>query len=130
MTRDMELIRTLLFRLEALSSAHSIYLIGGHDEELAVDGKTPDEVEYHLALMKEAGLIECPGSGSMDGRISFRRLTWQGHDFIETVRDPTIWEETKTTAKKAGVSTIEFFWGIAKEVAKAEIKKHTGFDLQ
>ncbi|MDP4026262.1 DUF2513 domain-containing protein [Methylobacterium sp. NEAU 140] len=57
------------------------------------------------------------------------RLTWRGHEFLDTIRDDEVWAQTKQTAKGAGTGAIEFVWGIAKEVAKAEIKRRTGLDV-
>lgn len=130
MRRDMELIRELLLRLEALPlGPHSLIHVRGSDEEMAIEGRSPDEIEYHLDLLREAGLIECPGSQPLAGGVIFRRLSWEGHDFIDTVRDNEVWSQTKDTAKKAGSGAIEFVWGIAKEITKAEIKRRTGFDV-
>jgi hypothetical protein len=61
--------------------------------------------------------------------IGFRCLTPAGHDFLDTVRNPAVWEKTTKVAEKAGAGTIELFWSIAKEIVKAEIKRHTGLDL-
>ena len=45
MKRDMDLIRELLLKLEALNiRPGGIVLIGGHDEELALQGRAADEV--------------------------------------------------------------------------------------
>lgn len=130
MKRDMDLIRELLLRLESLPvRPGGVVLISGRDQELAVEGRSPDEVDYHLSLIKEASFIECPGSGSLDGRISFRRLTWHGHEFLDAIRDPEIWRKTKDSAKKAGSTAIDFMWSVAKDIAKAELKRHIGIDL-
>lgn len=130
MKRDMDLIRELLLKLESLNiRPGAIVLIGGHDEELAIEGRAADEIDYHLALIKEAHLIECPGSGSMDGRISFRRLTWSGHDFLDSVRDPKIWEKTKSSAEAAGGFTIDLLKDIAKGFVRKQIEEYTGVKL-
>jgi hypothetical protein len=49
-------------------------------------------------------------------------LTWQGHEFLDSVRDPDIWQKTK--ARVAPVATAAF--GVMLEVAKAEIRKKLG----
>ena len=59
MKRDMDLIRELLLKLEALPlRPGEIHLVSGHDEELAIEGRSADEIEYHLDLIREAGFIE------------------------------------------------------------------------
>ncbi len=98
-------------------------------EEIAVQGYDVAQIDYHLGQIRRAGFIDEGGSRPMSG-IGFRCLTPHGHDFLDTVRDPTVWDKTTKAAEKAGAGTLDFFWGIAKEIAKAEIKRHTGFDLQ
>ena len=52
-----------------------------------------------------------------------------GQDFLESVRDETVWAKTREGAKKLGGVTFDMFIGLAKEYAKAEVKKRLGFDL-
>jgi Hypothetical protein (DUF2513) len=131
MKREMDLIRKLLLKLEAFPMGHvsSVVLIGGIDSELAIDGATPNDVDYHLALLQERELIDSPGSRSMDGRISFRRLTWEGHDFLDSVRDDEIWRKTKLGAQQAGGWTFDLIKDLAKGFIKTQIKKHTDVEL-
>lgn len=126
MKRDMDLIRDLLLRIEdASEEPNSSAFIEECDET------EKDRVTKHLRLLHEAGLIKGIISNLLRGRwrIQNIELTWQGHDFVGTVRDPEVWARTKETAQKAGTGAIELVWGIAKEVAKAEIKRRTGFDV-
>ena len=126
----MNLIRSLLIKLEELPIRRSgIVHITPDAEEIAVSGYDVDQIEYHLSQSLQAGFIDDGNVRPAIG-IGFRCLTPRGHDFVDTLRDPTIWDKTNKAAKAAGVSTIEFFWGIAKEIAKAEIKRHSGFDVQ
>lgn len=57
------------------------------------------------------------------------QLTWHGQDFLDSVRDPTVWDKTRDGAKKLGGVTFEMFIGLAKEFAKAEAKKRLNLDL-
>lgn len=58
-----------------------------------------------------------------------KRLTWQGHDFLDKVRDPEIWHATKEGAKKAGGFSLELLGALAKGFLKKKIEAHTGVDL-
>jgi DNA-binding transcriptional ArsR family regulator len=129
MKRNMDTIRTLLLRLEALPMSPSdIVIIGGSDEELQIDGQEPDAVDYHLYLLRENGLIDSPGSQPLNGRITFRRLTWAGHDFLDSVRDDEIWRKTKLGAEQAGGWTFDLITDLAKGLIKTQIKKYTGVE--
>ena len=49
-------------------------------------------------------------------------LTWQGHEFLDTVRDPEIWRKTKERAGSVASVGVSFIW----EIAKAELKAKLG----
>lgn len=60
--------------------------LNGHDPAMAMDGYSPDQITYHLELLREDGLIDSPGSQPMIG-VSFRSLTSRGHDFLENIQN-------------------------------------------
>lgn len=112
MKRDIDLIRELLFKLETLPP-NRIVRFQASDAELHIDGHTPEEVFYHLGLVKEASLIHSEGSGRM-GSIEFAGLTWAGHDFLDSVRSPDVWDKTKAAAAKVGGFTVDILVASAK----------------
>ena len=129
MRRDMGLIRELLLQLEALPMRPGgVSSIVPDENTLAVPGHSLDEIKYHLSQIEQSGFVDNGGVRPANG-IGFRCLTPVGHDFLDTVRDPEIMRKTTDAAKKVGGGSIEFFWSIAKEIAKAEIKRHIGLDL-
>jgi Hypothetical protein (DUF2513) len=129
MKRDMDLIRTLLLRLEALPMRPGgIAHLTAADKALAVPGKTVEEVDYHLCQIEKSGLIDPGGVAPMVG-IGFRCLTWEGHNFVDSVRDDAIWHEAKEGAKKAGSLSLELLGALAKGLIKKKIEQHTGVNL-
>jgi hypothetical protein len=127
MRRDLGLIRELLLKLEPLSSPHAWRLIHPADPEVQVEGRSPDEIEYHLQMLVERGLVEEPRSGPMEG-IMFKRLTWEGHDYLDAVRDPKVWSKTKEATERVGSWTFEIVKELAKQYIKSELAK-IGVDL-
>ena len=121
MTRDMDLIRDLLLGIDAeplLDGNH--WVTPGQQHKLGVIGKySEDEVAYHLVLLIEAGLVV--GNTTMDMPI-VSRLTWEGHELVNNIRDTGIWARTKHRVKDLPTVGI----GVLVEVAKAEIKRHLG----
>lgn len=87
MTRDMDLIRELMQRLEGFPGGGSIFHIKADDDEVQVAGFDYDQIDYHLSLIERSGLIEPCGSRPMVG-ITFKQLSWAGHDFVDSTRDP------------------------------------------
>jgi hypothetical protein len=125
----MDLIRELLLKLETIpGGTGAVYIFAPGDKEVGVEGYTPEQIQYHLTLLKEIRFIEAPGSQPLIG-ITFSRLTWAGHDYIDAVRDPDIWRKTKQSAEAAGGFTVDILSDLAKGLIRTQIKKYTGVDL-
>jgi DNA-binding transcriptional ArsR family regulator len=100
--RDMELCRRILIELE--SKPFSTGLI-----EIEFDDVSPEDVAYHIKLLKEAGLIDAEDISTM-GRLRWRAksITWDGHDFIEAIKDDSRWSKAKDFVIEGGkVVTLE-----------------------
>jgi Hypothetical protein (DUF2513) len=61
--------------------------------------------------------------------IMFRRLTWEGHDFLDAIRDPEIWCKTKSGAEEVGSFTFDLLKELAVGLIKTKIEQHTGVKL-
>ena len=126
----MDTIRSLLLRLEGLNeNVHRIQLINGGSPALAIEGVSHEQIDYHLSLIREKGLIEPAEGGTMDGSIYFRRLTWEGHDFLDSVRDDDIWKKTRNGAQEVGSWTFDLVKDLAKGFIKKQIEQRTGVIL-
>lgn len=101
MKRDMDLVRELLLKVEEAPA-------DGLDEieNLKIDKFTTQEIFYHIALLKEAGLVEAHINYANDGPNSawITRMTWNGHELLDAIRDETVWGKTKEELKKVGGS--------------------------
>lgn len=127
MKRDMELVRDLLLKISEADGPLNFSETLRPDS----DDNARAVAEYHMAmLVDEVGFVRGIDASSMDGRDWIDLvLTWHGQDFLDSVRDPTVWAKTRDGVKKLGGVTFEMFIGIAKEVAKAEVKKRLNLDL-
>ncbi|HEM8495069.1 hypothetical protein BGV52_29625 [Burkholderia ubonensis] len=122
MKRDMDLIRELMLKLEALplGSRDVVYI---DPDAMAVDGYDAHQIDYHLQLLEQAGLIDAGGLGGGVGPgIAFGRLSWAGHDFLDAVRSPDVWDRTTQAATAAGGFTVELLMFAAKTYLEGKIK--------
>ncbi len=104
MKRDMELARLILMRMEEQEKYYD-------DISCEFEGYSEEQVHYHIMLLNEAGLLVAIDASSMQGICWMpQRLTWQGHEFLDSARDNTIWNKAKEMMAKTG--------GFAFEVAK------------
>ena len=129
MKRDMDLIRELLLKLEALELRPGTWAhITGDDPEIAIDGFSGDQIEYHLRLLKAAGLLDSSGSQPMVG-VGFKGLSWEGHDFLDSIRSPAVWRQTKNGVEAAGGFTVDLLKDLAKGFIKKQIEDYTGVKI-
>jgi hypothetical protein len=121
MKRDIELYRELLLHIESDDKYDgSTEYSYNTPEELGIFDHTLEQVAYHLTLLIEAGMVVgANSSGTLPG---FSRLTSNGHDFLDNIRDPGIWKRVK--ARLNGLPGVAL--SVIVGIAQAEIKKKLG----
>jgi hypothetical protein len=98
MKRDMDLVRSILLKLEESQSS-----VG--PQEIVIDDASPEQIWYHVRLLDEARLIEGTSFGGQGQRVPewlATRLTWEGHDFLDAARNEAFWAKAKTKLAAAG----------------------------
>jgi hypothetical protein len=95
----------------------------------AMANYSDDQILYHSGLVIEAGLVEgdivLGGAGQIRGAILLK-LTWKGHDFIDTAQSDGVWSKAKEKVMSAGGAwTLE----ILKAVLVQEAKRALGLAL-
>ena len=102
MKRDMDLIRAILLNVEQQGPPE-----GWCDVQLP--GHSEEEISYHVMLLRDAGLVEAVKLSTQDG-VCWRpkRLTYEGHEFLDAARNDTFWNKGKATAiEKTGSLSME-----------------------
>lgn len=151
MKRDMDLVRGLLLDIEENQNLHGRWTLD--DRSLVgVNGKENlSEIRYHLRLLLDANYIEgFDGIGSakelrdprqinsdaqsflqqlQGASVTVTRMTWEGHEFLDAVRDKDVWEKTKSQLAKVGSIGIEGVKAIAKAYVSSKIEQYTGLDV-
>jgi hypothetical protein len=112
MKRDMTLVREVLLAIEADSDEPG-------PMNLEIEGFSPEEVSYHVKIMADAGLLEAiDASTQEDFSWAPTALTWQGHEFLDAVRNETVWQKTKQlVAEKGGSVPFEVLKALAVKIA-------------
>lgn len=98
MQRDMDLIRLILLEIEEKYQNSTI--VG-----LKVDGYEMDNIVNHCKMLYEKNLIESLNVDYADNRIwmfSVGNLTWEGYDYLDKVRDDSMWGKIKRAIKEKG----------------------------
>ena len=126
MKRDMDLVREILLAIEASDDDPRAWI------ELDLPGRSKRELSYHVMLIHGAGLIEADDTCTV-GEDGFewqpKRLTYRGHEYLDTIRDPEIWRKTKEGGKKVGAFSLELMGDLAKGLIRKKIKDYTEVEL-
>jgi hypothetical protein len=129
MKRDMELIRTLLLRLEEMPiAAGHVIGIDWTDDFFDIAACDRDTAIQHFQLLMDAGFIAAPTSQGMTQFI-LTGLSWEGHEFIDSIRNPDVWSKTKAGMKVVGGFGLDLMLKLAKEEGKRLIAEKLGINL-
>lgn len=103
MKRDMELIRKIMFKIESDYTGESL-------RSPEIEGYDKVTVAEHCRLMYEYGLLDEYKSIGADNApvILFfvGNLTWAGYDFLEKIRQDTVWNRTKDVIAQKGLPMV------------------------
>jgi hypothetical protein len=126
MKRNMELIRELL---QAIEASEISTVLPSSQLNLKTDW-TSRERCYNLNLMVGAGFLDASplktGAGVQDFLI--KSMTWQGHDFLDSTRDESIWKTVKETLVKKGLSLEGVAFNVLTQVISAVAKNHINLE--
>ena len=124
MKLDKDLVREILLAIEANKDDPLGWI------NLNLEGREVADVSYHVMLLHDAGFIvgkDLSDDCGSDWRP--QRLTYRGHEFLDTVRDSEIWRRTKAGAEKAGVAGLGLLLEIGKAYAKQVAKEKLNIEL-
>ena len=135
MNLNPDCVRDLLLTLEDLlqfeTDEHgSIYYPALPTENIENDPRmkryTRAEIAYTTLKLTEADYITTfilNGDNMYNGAIYFS-ITYLGHQFLDTVRPPSVWAETKGIAKKVGSFALNILSSIAVGVITRRINNN------
>lgn len=123
MKRDLELIRAILLKLEQTDYVDGQLLgLKNFGNEPYVEGWSADEIAYNYQLMIEGGLVISRAPQISSSQLFFNSISWSGHDFLDTVRDPEIWRKTKSVIEKTGSASFDIVKDVATSLVEGLVK--------
>ena len=84
-----------------------------------------DDIEYSILKLDEAGFITAHIVNYDNGCIimSVNDISYNGHQFLETIRDTKVWSQTKSICGKIGSFAIDVIAKVSAEVISNLIKQ-------
>jgi len=100
MIRDFDLIRNILFQIEAAPAGMVM-----QSPVFALEKGVGAEVfGQHVQLLFDAGLVDGKMIDADEPMFVITRLTWEGHEFLNNARNDTVWKKVMSDAKEKGTS--------------------------
>ena len=124
MKRDIDLVRSIL-----------IYVENAADEvdarEMATERWPIETVAYHVRLMAHHGLVDVSRDArGMNGNtieLTVAGITWDGQDYLDSIREPKVWGRVKEAlAGTVGSTTLDVVRQTASMVALAMVREGLG----
>lgn len=133
MKLNLDLLREIVILIEAENE----WQIENPWKIVSVTGYSNKEIQYHLRMLTERGflhkesIIELTGdmSGAPVSKYLPDALTFSGHEFLESVRDPEVWKKAKEGAKHVGGFSLSLVGALAKGFVKKKAEQHAGIEL-
>ncbi len=124
MKRDWDTIREILTTLEETTAPCNTLQLTDFPSEQA------ESISYHIELLIEAGLIDGEMIKTMGRGVHgflITRLTWNGHEFFDAINNDTVWEKTKKSFAKSGISmSFDLIKSVATDTATSLVKSTLG----
>lgn len=127
MQRDMDLVRSILMKIDEGNGRMRM------SDLLAEDATDQDrqKLVYHLKMLTEqTGFVSGIAAHTMSGNNWIELdVTWAGHEFLDNIRDPDVWKQTKAGASKVGGFSLKILSSVAEGLLKARVDKLLGSGL-
>lgn len=127
MKRNLDVIRAIMKHCEEALKPGSILNDKDFPKSLyrEIDASmTEDEFLEHLVLLDESKLIEGKGvkvGGGLIVEFMVLRITSDGHDFLDALRNDTVWNAVKEKVNLVGGVALNVMIDIAKDYAKKNL---------
>lgn len=117
MKRDLDLARNILLAVEQNKEA-----TGYNPLHISIPNYSEEEISYHVGLLHEAGLIHAFENSSWDG-VEWRpqRLTFQGHEFLDSARDENSWKQAKNKLEEVKNFSFEILKKVLVKLAERSL---------
>ncbi|MCK0471425.1 DUF2513 domain-containing protein [Halalkalibacter sp. APA_J-10(15)] len=123
MKLDQDCVRSILLELE-----ENLSLNGSVFFHQLKDFKTTHKYGFETSVYALTKLIEADFLNGTISRgdnqildIGIGSITWDGHQFLDTIRDNAVWSKTKDTVKSLSSVSLTVLSNVASNVMKKQI---------
>ena len=124
MERDLDLVRSILMYVENADSEVDA-------DDMAMERWPIETVAYHVRLMEHHVVRDVSQDfRDMNGttiELPVAGITWDGQDYLDSIREPKVWDRVKKTlASTVGSTTLDVVRQMGSMVALAMVREGLG----
>lgn len=125
MKLDKDCIRGILLALEENPSIHAKWTEEDFSKSFFLKDFSQSEIRYCIERLTEGEYLNVKIPNEQLKRVGVNfivvdSLSWKGHEFLDTIRNDKIWDETKQIAAQVGNSSIP----VLLEIGKSTVMKY------
>lgn len=130
MKLNHDCIRAILLDVEETSSFNQFMRLPELLNLKRTSAFSDEDVKYSIVKLKEADYInvELTYGSNVLYDIDMGNLTWEGHKFLDNIRDDGIWKDTKGILSKFSSTSISIASDIASSVITKLVEKQLGLN--
>ena len=130
MKRNMDLVRCILLQVEEAENYIDIEHLFKKRDEVKDCEYTDQEIIYHVELLITHNFLDGDIRRDINKTITdstIRGLTWEGQDFLDSVREEKVWRKVRSVvADSVGSTTFDVIKQTGSLVAINLIKQGLG----
>lgn len=126
MKLNPDCVRDILLKVEEIPDVHHHWTFDTQNIPKIFPQYTTDEVMYHLRQCELSGFFINTSHNITYENFTVLDLSPSGHQFLNNVRENSIWNGVKGVAAKVGVSSLDALMQIATNVITQLIKAQFG----
>lgn len=123
MKLDYDCVRNILLTIESLPFDGQLDNHSAEHLPLLAD-YSPKKIEYTVKRLCEAGFIPSKDIQTvLSGKVwfSLNELTWDGHQFLDYIRNDDIWNQTKSKMSIVDSLPFKLLITVAAKIIKSSI---------
>ena len=119
--QDIDLIREIMLRVESTKALTE-------RPDFSFEDQPDDHVAFNIRLLINAGYLEGTAQGRADGSflVHVSHLTMAGFDFLDTIRDDSVFDAVKDTIRANGLNIAMLHFKLIAEIGLAELRQRLG----
>ncbi|MED9966539.1 MAG: DUF2513 domain-containing protein [Blautia sp.] len=127
MKLDINCVRDVLLAVEDNDYNNSLSLSSLHDK---LPNYSLDELEYTCLKLSEGGFLHVLTAGALGKNYAvvsrINDLTFQGHEFLDNIRNEDNWNKLSTAIKQGGAASLRAIASVALDLGTSALKSKLG----